>query len=234
MKFQVIIPVFAILVGIGMTVAFRKPPQTEDMINLNLIPPPQGIKHFTFGFDEVMSDTLWLRLLQDFSVCENAKDGVAHTEGRTSTEPMCKQSWVFQMLNAITDLAPRWRLPYATGAIMLSVVVDDREGASRIFEKGLVQFPNDYSLNYRAAYHFLWEEKAPEKAAKYLLKAAQGGGPSWMYALAGKIYSEAGQLDLAIQVVEDGLKERSDEKTLQRLEARLAELKAKREKMKNP
>ena len=55
-----------------------------------------------------------------------------------------------------------------------------------------------------------------------------------MYSLAGKIYSEAGQLDLAIQVVEDGLKERADEKTLQRLESRLAELKAKREKLKNP
>jgi tetratricopeptide (TPR) repeat protein len=234
MKFQAIIPVFAILIGVGMTVAFRKPPKTEDEINLNLIPPPQGIKHFTFGFDEIMGDTLWLRLLQDFSVCENAKDGVAHTEGRSSTEPMCKKSWVFQMLNAITDLAPHWRLPYATGAIMLSVIVDDREGASRIFEKALRQFPNDYSLNYRAAYHYLWEEKAPDKAAKYLLKAAQAGGPSWMYALAGKIYSEAGQLDLAIQVVEDGLKERADEKALQRLENRLAELKAKREKLKNP
>ncbi|MDZ4081753.1 MAG: hypothetical protein U1E10_02365 [Bdellovibrionales bacterium] len=234
MKFPVLIPVFAILIGIGMTVAFRKPPRTDDEINLNLIPPPQGIRHFTFGFDEVMGDTLWLRLLQDFSVCENAKGGVAHTEGRTSTEPMCKKSWVFQMLNAITDLAPRWRLPYASGAIMLSVVVDDREGASHIFEKALKQFPDDYSLNYRAAYHFLWEEKVPEKAAKYLLKAAQAGGPAWMYALAGKIYSEEGQLDLAIQVVEDGLKERADEKTVLRLESRLAELKAKRDKVKKP
>jgi len=234
MKLQTIIPILALLVGVGMTVIFRKPPPSAEVINLNLIPPPKGITHFTFGYDEVMGDSLWLRLIQDFSVCENAKDGVAHVEGRTSTEPMCKQSWVYQMLNSITDLAPKWRLPYATGAIMLSVVVDDREGASRIFEKGLVHFPNDYNLNYRAAYHFLWEEKVPEKAAKYLMRAAQAGGPSWMYALAGKIYSEEGQLDLAIQVVEDGLKERADEKTLHRLETRLAELKAKRDNLKKP
>jgi hypothetical protein len=234
MKLSVFLPILAILFGASLTVYFRKPPVTIETIDLRMVPPPKGLKQFTFGYDEVLSDTMWLRLLQDFSICENTKDGVAHPVGRVSTEPMCKLSWVFQMLNAITDLAPRWRLPYATGAIMLSVVVDDREGASRIFEKALTQFPNDYSLNYRAAYHYLWEEKAPEKAAKYLLKAAQAGGPAWMYALAGKIYSEEGQLDLAVQVVEDGLKERSDEKTVQRLEARLAELKAKRDKVKNP
>lgn len=234
MKIQAIIPVFFLIAGVALTVTFRKPPVSDDAVNLNLIPPPQGIAHFTFGYDEVMGDILWLRLIQDFSVCEKAKDGVAHYEGRTDTQPMCRQSWVYQMLNTITDLAPMWKLPYSTGGVMLSVIVDDREGATRIFEKGVQQFPNDYNLNYRAAYHFLWEEKVPEKAVKYLLQAARSGGPAWMYSLAGKIYSEEGQLDLAIQVVEDGLKERSDEKTVKRLETRLAELKAKRDNLKKP
>ena len=229
-----LLPLFVLVSGAALTFAFRQPMRTEERINLDLIPPPRGIQRFTFGYDEVMADSFWLRLIQDFHICENAKDGIAHTADRKSTEPMCRQGWVYKMLDAITDLSPLWRLPYATGATMLSIVVDDREGATQLFDKGLKQFPFDYNLNYRAAYHYLWEEKQPEKAAPLLLRAAQAGGPAWMYSLAGKLYSEEGKLDLAIEVMEQGLKDRKNEKSADRIEKRLTELKARREALKKP
>ncbi|MBK7892088.1 MAG: sel1 repeat family protein [Bdellovibrionales bacterium] len=229
-----LLPVVILILGVVLTVAFRQPMRTEERINLNLIPPPPGIQRFTFGYDEFVADSFWLRLIQDFHICENAKDGIAHAANRKSTEPMCREGWVYKMLEAITDLAPRWKLPYVSGSIMLSVVVDDRDGATKFFEKGLHQFPFDYQLNYGAAYHYLWEEKQPEKAAPLLIRAAQAGGPPWMYSLAGKLYSEEGKLDLAIEVMEQGLKDRKNEKTADRIEKRLTELKARREALKKP
>jgi len=203
----------------------------EGVRDLRFIPPPPNIERFSFGYAETASDTLWVRILQDIDVCENAPDGVAHRAGEVSTGPKCNKGWVFQMLNAITNLTPQWRLPYVTGGVILSVLVDDIEGATILFDKALARFPNDYNLNYHAAYHFLWEVKSPEKAAPLLLKAAQNGGPAWMYSLAGKLYSESGKLDLAIQVMEDGLKSSRSDRTASRIEARLAELRARKEQI---
>lgn len=200
---------------------------------LNMIPPPPNIAKWTFGYNETAADSLWLRVIQDFSVCENAKDGVAHATAEASAasdaiKSKCSRGWVFKMLDAITDLAPNWKMPYSLGAIMLSVVVDDRVGATMIFDKGLKQFPMDYNLNYRAAYHYMWEEKAPEKAAPLLLRAAQVGGASWLYALAGKMYSEAGQAELAKGVLENALQETKEgDPGRVRIEKRLSEIEAK-------
>ncbi len=228
------LPALVLFLGAALTVVLRQPMRTEDRINLNLIPPPQGIQRFTFGYDEVMADTLWLRVIQDFHVCESAKDGIARMADRVNDESICSLGWVYKMVDSITDLAPRWKLPHSRGAMLLSIVVDDRAGATRIFQKGLQRFPFDYQLNYGAAYHYIWEEKQPEKAAPLLIRAAQAGGPPWMYSLAGKLYSEEGKLDLAIEVMEQGLKDRKNEKTADRIEKRLAELKARREALKKP
>ncbi len=229
-----LLPIVFLVFGAIMTVTFREPPRTEQSVDLNLIPPPPGIQQFTFGYDEVIADSLWLRVIQDFDVCENAPDGVAHSPNRKSTEPMCREGWVYKMVDAITELAPRWRLPHARGAMLLSIVVDDRAGATRIFEKGVDRFPTDFHLNYTAAYHYIWEEKQPEKAAPLLIRAAKSGGPAWLYALAGKLYSEEGRIDLAIEVMEQGLKERKNDRSSNRIENRLEELKARREALKKP
>ena len=42
----------------------------------------------------------------------------------------------------------------------------DREGARLIFEKGLRQFPQDWSLAYAAAYHYLFEIQEKTKNIK--------------------------------------------------------------------
>jgi len=179
--------------------------------NLRFIPPPPNIERFTFGYSETLADVLWLRVVQDIGVCENSKNGEAHGPNTPKVNaPQCKMGWVYQMIEAITKLSPNWRLPYASGAVLLSVVVDDIEGATKIFDRALAKFTNDYNLSYRAAYHYIWEVQNPERAANLLIVAAKNGGPTWFYALAGKLYSKAGQAELAKGVLERVLEETSE------------------------
>ena len=79
-------------------------------------------------------------------------------------ESRCNEGWVYHMLDRITDFSPRFLYAYVHGGLLLSIVVDDREGARQIFEKGLKAFPDHYNLNYHAAYHYLAEVKKPWKS----------------------------------------------------------------------
>ena len=67
-------------------------------------------------------------------------------------------------------------------------------------------FPNHWRIHFSASYHYLLELKEEEKAARLLIKTADLGGPPWLYALAGKIYSQSGRLLLAREVLRSALK----------------------------
>jgi hypothetical protein len=151
----------------------------------NYLAPPE-LKHFTFGYNEPIADFMWIRAIQDFDFCSEKIN-----------ESDCKaQSWLYQMLHQITELSPNFRMPYATGGIALTVLINDYEGASKLFDKAVVAFPRDWQILSRAAYHAIYEEKNDLKAAKLLTLAADNGGPSWYYSLAGRLYAEGGKLEL--------------------------------------
>ncbi len=156
------------------------------------IPPPQ-IVHFTFGFSEQIADQFWLRSIQDFDYCE-----------QQIAENTCRnQSWLYQMLDLITELSPNFRMPHAAGPLALTVIISDIEGASKLFDKAVKNFPNDWPILYRAAYQAIIEEKNKEKAAKLLFQAAKNGAPDWTYVLAGRLYSESGAKELGEKIYEE-------------------------------
>lgn len=147
--------------------------------------PPQ-IQHFIFGLGEQTADGLWVRAIQDFDYCEQE---VAHQTCRG-------EGWLYRMLDLITDLAPSFRIPYATGPLALTVIVNDYQGASKLFDKAAKAFPNDWSILYRAAYHALYEEHDKVKAAGLLEQSLKAGGPHWLAALATRLYTDGGEAAL--------------------------------------
>lgn len=175
--------------------------------------PPQT-QHFSFGMKEQMADTLWVRALQDFGYCE---------------QPLAKQvcranSWVFRMLDLITDLAPKFRMPYATGGLTLSIVVNDQSGASVIFDKGVAAFPSDWPILSRAAYHALYEEKNKTKAAGLMERAAKAGAPPWYYLLAARLAKDEGDVNFGVSLLEELQKDpQADPQLLEALRKRVQE-----------
>lgn len=225
---DLILCLVALVVGAALIVVQHKTNNAFSEVNLRRIPPPPHIEKFALGYNETLADMLWIRVLQDIDLCENAPKGQSPGVEVRGPNATCTRGWSFQMLDAITNLSPRWRLPYAIGGSLLSFMVDDREGASELLEKGIKQFPTDYNLNYFAAYHYIYELKNPKRAAETLIAAAKAGGPPWFYSLAAKMYSEAGQDELARTVLLRELENLKDDPKAQvRIRWRLEQLEEK-------
>ncbi len=182
-----------------------------------MLAPPADIEHFSFGYHEVVADILWMRVLQDFDFCEKQLE-----------ENICVgNSWMFRMIDAITNLSPRFRMPYATGSLSLTVLVNDIEGASVIFDKAVKAFPNDWPILYRASYQALIEEKNNEKAAGLMLRAAQNGGPPWLYEASARLYSEEGKMAVAEGILADLKANNESEELIRNMEKKIESLRQK-------
>jgi len=149
---------------------------------------------------------------------EKCKFNGLNSDGKVT----CAKGWAFQMLDQITDLAPRFRMPFSIGPISLSILSEDQEGAAIIFEKGIKAFPHDWQILYKASYFYLYEKKDPLKAAHLLLEAEKSGGPDWLPLLASKLYSRNGQLALGISTLSHYVKQVRDPLIKKRVENRLA------------
>lgn len=201
-----------------------------------LNPPPEFIEYFHFGFKESMADTLWLRWIQDSDYCQTylapavvGTHYVGADDERLTKNPrhrICEQSWGFKMLDATTKLAPKFLMPYEAGGTTLSVLVEDYEGATVIFERGLKEYPKDWNLAYRAAYHFLFDKQDLPRAAQLLVTAGENGAPDWVRSLAARLYEKSGQIELGVTTLESYKKTLKDEKAIADVENRIAKLKA--------
>lgn len=200
-----------------------------------LNPPPELIEHFHFGFSESMADSLWLRWIQDSDFCQTymapVQEGTHYMgadDPRLTKNPrhrICDNSWGFKMLDAITKLAPRFLMPYEAGGITLAVLIEDYEGATVIFERGIEIYPNDWNLAYRAAYHFLFDKQDLPRAAALLVRAGENGAPEWVKSLAARLYEKSGQLELGVSALEAYKATLSEEKSIREVNARIQALK---------
>ena len=109
------------------------------------------------------------------------------------------------MMDTITELAPKFRMPYIAGGTILIVVVRDSEGAAKIFKKGVERFPEDWTMSYRAAFHFMSALADYNTAAEYLVRAGKHGAPGWVFALASKLQSRVGQAMLSKPVLQEAI-----------------------------
>ena len=209
------------------------------------VAPPRYVQHMVFGYNESVAGSFWLRTIQDLAVCEKRhhqsevpiirkiekletitddkiKFLIDFAGKANQGRKVCRKGWVFRMLDATTELAPRFKMPYEAGALALSIMIDDYEGAAAIFEKAVVKFPKDWQILYRAAYHFLFDQKDFTRAAELLVQAGDNGAPSWVKGLAATLYTTEGQLALAVstlQSLRSGLKSDEHRKNLdQRIE----------------
>lgn len=230
--------IFVLLVFVVLTVLLHQEedPLTSGTVRF-LAPPPEHVELFHFGFSESLADSFWLRWIQDADLCQTFKapsliaNSIAENPDKDLANPrhkVCDQSWGFKMLDAVTKLAPKFEMPYLAGAITLSVLVEDYQGASVIFDRGIAAYPNDWQLLYRAAYHFLYDVNDLQKAAMLLQQAGAHGAPAWLNSLAARLYSKAGQLELGIQALETYLKSLDDKPEAQEeVKKRIAELREK-------
>ncbi len=211
-KYRAILGVLLVGMFLNAYLFTVKPRLTVDQQQKYYAPIPLQEK-LTFGFRMPMADLLWLRTLQDTSYCDNPIN-----------KNVCRgNSWLFHMYDLITDLSPDFEQVYLIGGLVLSIVISDIEGASKIFDKGTKQFPNNGFIAYQAAYHALIEEKEPVKAASLLLVVARAGGPHWTYSLATRLLTNNGKKELAERVLNEAIERGVDQQFIDRMKRKLQE-----------
>lgn len=191
------------------------------------ITPPKYIKYFTFGYDDSIADSFWVRLIQDLGECGKSiltTDEIKERDKNPVVQnPICQKGWSFKMIDVVTDLSPRFELAYRVGGITLSIIGNDKEGATEIVEKGMKAFPTNWNIYYVAGYHYLSEVKDLRKAADALRKAAENGAQPWVYSLAGQLYTKTGQAMITKTMLESFLKQNPDHRYSKRIKERLLE-----------
>ncbi len=111
---------------------------------------PEFTRIFSIGQKRLLSSLLWSKTLLE--------SDVDHYKVRDLN------SWLFLRFQLLITLDPNFYDAYLYGGQYLSVIKDDLEGATYIFEKGLEKFPNDYKLLYHAGFHYYTEIKDLSRA----------------------------------------------------------------------
>lgn len=175
-----------------------------------LIPPTESIRHFTFGYNESFSDSLWINSIQHYGACEQMRGGTSKSTSGAQMgldrTPSCSQGYLYHLLSLILDLVPRFKLASRSGPIVLSVIIDDIDGATLLFKKAMRNYPDDWVIASRAAYHYVFELEDLETGAGLYYRAATIGGPSWMAAYASKLESQNGRNDVAKKMLTSFMK----------------------------
>ncbi len=140
----------------------------------------KGLRQYSFGFDSVIASAIWIDLLQRSRHQHSGEDSL---------------SWEYVQLDAINRLDPWFERAYSFGGVVLSVLVQDKEGARRILQRWVRRSPRDWHIHYLYGYHLFFELKDFETASKHILRAAElEGAPSWLNSLAVRLLSETGAL----------------------------------------
>lgn len=215
MNKQYRIPLILILICLGVSALIK---QHLSHKPAKILPPPQGLENIHFGFSEVLSDSLWLTYIQHVWNCQHKK--------------LCYENWGYRVLDGITLLSPEFKSPYIHGATMLSVLLDDDFGAKEIFDRGLIQYPEDWLLNYRAGYHYLVELNNDTRAADLLSKASENGAPYWTKSLAARLYERSGNLEISEALILSLLATNTSPEWQQSLKERLKDIQRKKRRQK--
>jgi hypothetical protein len=202
---------------------------TSEGADLFIPPPIPVMKYFTFGYNDVLADLYWLRLIQNMEHCGQPKhnkylapDGRRMGRNRT---PECNMGWSYQMLDYITDIAPENYTPHLYGPMNLSVIVDDIAGATALFDKSLKNFPKDWMIAFNTGYHYMVELEDLATAADYFHRAGQLGAPEWVLVLAARLNNKVGRDQIAKSILQSYLKnENLNETVRERAEKKLAEI----------
>lgn len=168
------------------------------------------LKRYHLGFSNAIAGLLWVQFLQ-------MHEHVELKEGEVS--------WEYAMLDSITTLDPRFQRAFHYGAILLSVLRQDKLGAMLIMKRWLRYNPTHWRTHFLYGYHLYFEMGRFKEAAKYVLRAASmKGAPFWLSSLGVRLLSESGSLVQALRVTTDLYVGATNKGTKERLVRRLRSL----------
>ena len=116
------------------------------------------IQIFSTGQSRLISSLIWIETLMESDLDHYGADDLG--------------SWMFLRFNTLNRIDPYFYEVYRYGGQYLSIVKNDRKGATQIYERGLKLFPEKFWLNYHAAFHYYFELNNYKRAIPLFEKIA--------------------------------------------------------------
>lgn len=184
-------------------------PKDSDVLYL---PPPQHLSLMSMGYREALGDLVWVRAVVFAGDVESGRNW----------------AWILEYLEAIFELAPQFRRPYAWGGVAFVYTGDqiDREMVDRsisLYRRGIEHFPEDHEMLFalgmllardvQSIEGYTEEEQAAAKleGADLVRKAAAFGAPPLVRQYAATLVDDFASDQLAIQFLETQLLQAEDE-----------------------
>lgn len=190
----------------------RKPPRGPHQEPL--IPRQELLRLVGRGYLELLADYFWLQAIQ--------------ATGRAFEAEEYRD--IYPYADLTTDLDPKFGLVYvfAGGALPTNTgreVWVNTEESTRLLRKGLKVFPNDLKMHMLLAYNLSAFHKQYQEAAQLVERAAKlPGAPSYLPALATRLYAQSGSVDAGLALARSLADSADDEETREIFKQRVRDL----------
>ena len=125
----------------------------------------------------------------------------------------------------VTDVDPLFGYAYEVAGVALTDPARRYEESSQILEKGIANVPNRWQLPFFAAFNRWYGQGDYAGAAPLLLRASQlPGSPFYLADLAARLYSEAGEIEGGLALIDGTLTQRLPEAVRENLQSRRRDL----------
>jgi len=148
------------------------------------VPSAGTVKHLSLGYNGLMADIYWTRVVQYFG-------GKHHLKSR-------EYQLLAPLLDITTTLDPHLVVAFQFGAIFLAQSppegAGDPQAAVRLAERGIANNPAEWRLYYDLGYIYWQELHDPRAASAAFLKGSQvPGALPWMKVMAAALAQSGGE-----------------------------------------
>jgi hypothetical protein len=151
------------------------------------LPRGEYLKPMLLGYQHVGADLLWLQLLQVLGKKKTTAD---------------EYEWIYHALEVITTLDPQYDYAYYVGGVVLTNLANRTDLSNRLLEKGFAANPTVWNLPFLLGYNYYFILGDAAKGAEYMAAAAKlQGGPNYLPGLASRMYAEANNPEVALQLL---------------------------------
>lgn len=180
-----------------------------------LLPKGEYLKPVVLGYEQLVGDIIWLRSIQVLG------DKVVTPRG---------YDWAYHALDVVTTLDPKFAYAYQLGGVNLSVLGKRPDLSNMLLEKGMRENPDVWQIPFYLGFNNFFYLNDFKSAAEYMAIASKlPGHPAYLPKLAARLYVQAGEPAVALDILLRLYMETRDEKVRATVEQRIKEVTVERD-----
>ena len=183
----------------------------EPTQELLYVPYSKNFSYFTLGYGNIISDLLYIRAVGYFG----------HHYLTDKNYP-----YLYNLIEASTDMDPYFKDAYEFGAIVLSLEAGQAQNSIFLLRKAISYNPDYWRYPFYMSFNYFFFLQDYQKAAFYMREAAElEGGPDYLKPLAARLYVQAGRPEVGLRFLEQMYRQVDDERLKKEIFEKIEEIK---------